>query len=137
MTDPHAKPRPTIGPDSEPFWAALREGEMRLPFCEDCGTPHLPAGPVCPFCFSDRLAWRRASGRGRVSTWTVVHKAWFPSFAAEVPYNVVQVELEEGPRLTANLVGAPNSVLRVGLPVELVLDRVADDLVMPRFRPSA
>jgi uncharacterized OB-fold protein len=127
------KPLPRITPDSEPFWNALRERKLLLPYCLDCGKPHLPPGPVCPFCFSDRLEWRQASGRGRISTWTVVHKAWFPAFAEDIPYNVVQVELEEGPRLTANVIGVPNEGLKVGLPV--VID--FDDVTLPRFRPAA
>jgi uncharacterized OB-fold protein len=71
-----------------------------------------------------------------VSTWTVVHKAWFPAFEADLPYNVVQVELDEGPRLTANAVEIRNEELRVGLPVEIAFDDVTPELTMPRFRPS-
>jgi len=127
------KPLPRITPDSEPFWKALREHKLMLPWCLDCTKPHLPPGPVCPFCFSERLEWRQASGRGRISTWTVVHKAWFPAFAGDIPYNVVQVELEEGPRLTANVVGLANERLKVGLPV--VID--FEDVTLPRFRPAA
>lgn len=127
------KPLPRITPDSEPFWNALRERKFLLPYCVDCGKPHLPPGPVCPYCFSDHIHWKEASGRGRISTWTVVHKAWFPAFAEDIPYNVVQVELEEGPRLTANVVGLPNERLKVGLPV--VID--FDDVTLPRFRPAA
>ncbi len=126
------KPQPRITPDSEPFWKALRERKLMLPYCAGCGKPHLPPGPVCPFCFSDRLEWRLASGRGRISTWTVVHKAWFPAFAEDIPYNVVQIELDEGPRLTANVVALPNERLKVGLPV--VID--FDDVTLPRFRPA-
>jgi uncharacterized OB-fold protein len=125
------KPLPRITPDSEPFWKALRERKLVLPYCRECAKPHLPPGPVCPFCFSGRLEWRPASGHGRISTWTVVHKAWFPAFAEDIPYNVVQVELEEGPRLTASVIGLPNERLEVGLPV--VID--FDDLTLPRFRP--
>lgn len=123
------KPTPRITPDNAPFYKALGEGRFELPYCMDCAKPHLPPGPVCPFCFSDKIQWRAASGRGRVSTFTVVHKAWFPAFAGEVPYNVVQVELEEGPRLTANVMGVKNEALKVGLPVEIVLGES-----MPRFR---
>jgi uncharacterized OB-fold protein len=127
------KPQPRITADSEPFWNALRERKLVLPWCLECKRPHLPPGPVCPFCFSERLEWRPASGRGRISTWTVVHKAWFPAFSEDIPYNVVQVELEEGPRLTAKVVGVPNEDLKVGLPV--VID--FDDVTLPRFRPDA
>ena len=129
------KPLPRITPDSEPFYDGLREHRLLLPYCASCGKPHLPQGPVCPECFGERLQWRQASGRGCVSTWTVVHKAWFPAFERDLPYNVVQVELEEGPRLTANLVDCQNERLAVGLEVQIVFDDVTPELTMPRFRP--
>ncbi|HLB13888.1 MAG TPA: OB-fold domain-containing protein [Burkholderiales bacterium] len=132
----HTKPLPRITPDNQPFWDALRERKLVLPYCAACGKPHLPPGPVCPFCFTDRLEWRPASGRGTVSTWTVVYKAWFPAFAADIPYNVVQVELEEGPRLTAKLVGLPNDRLKVGLPVMIDFDEAREGIPLPRFRPA-
>lgn len=133
---PSGKPRPRVSPDNLPFWEGCRRGELMLPTCEECGKPHLPPGPVCPFCFSDRIAWRRASGRGRISTWVVVHKAWFEAFRDDIPYNVVQVELDEGPRLTANVVDK-DCKLEIGQAVEIVFDRVDDALTLPRFRLSA
>ncbi len=131
-----SKALPRITPDSAPFWDALRERRLMLPYCRDCGVPHLPPGPVCPACFSGRLEWRAASGHGRISTWTVVHKAWFQSFAADVPYNVVQVELDEGPRLTANVVGVPNHRLAVGLAVEIDYGLQREGITLPQFRPA-
>lgn len=131
----HAKPLPRITPDSEPFYQGLKQRLLLLPYCRACNKPHLPPGPVCPFCFADAIDWRKASGRGKVSTWTVVHKAWFPAFQDDIPYNVVQVELEEGPRLTANVAGIRNEELKVGLAVEIVYDDVAPELTLPRFRP--
>jgi uncharacterized protein len=123
------KPLPRVTPDNEPFYKALAEHRFALPYCNECGKPHLPPGPVCPFCFSERIVWKEASGRGRISTWTVVHKTWFPAFADDIPYNVVQVELDEGPRLTASVI-APNEKLRIGLPVEIVFGQG-----IPRFKP--
>jgi len=66
-----------------------------------------------------------------------VHKAWFPAFAADIPYNVVQVELDEGPRLTASVVGLPNDRLEVGLPVIIEFDNLTAEVTLPRFRPAA
>ena len=134
MTQP-SKPLPRIGPDNEPFWDGTRQNQLRLPYCTECGRPHWPAGPVCPHCLSSALQWRTASGRGRISTYTVVHKAWFPAFAADIPYNVVQVELEEGPRLTANLVDEPPGGPAIGMAVEAVFDPVTPDVTLLRFRP--
>ena len=104
-----------------------------LPICTACGKAHLPAGPVCPFCFADAIEWQRGERQAAaISTWTVVHKAWFPAFAAETPYNVIQVELDEGPRLTSNLIGGETPT--IGQRVEVVFDDVDAELTLHRFR---
>jgi uncharacterized protein len=129
-----SKPRPRVSPDNKRFWDGCHEEKLLLPFCEECGKPHLVPGPVCPFCFSDRLQWRQASGRGKVSTWVVVHKVWFPAFADNVPYNVVEVELEEGPRLTARMVGPGSEKIEVGQNVTIAFEKVDDKLTLPCFK---
>ena len=131
----HEKPTPRINPDNARFWESAHEGVLRLPRCGDCTTWHWPPGPVCPACFSERIGWEAAQGRGTVSTWTVVHQDWFPAFKADIPYAVAQIELAEGVRLTADIVDCPADKLRVGLPVEVVFDSVTETLTMPRFRP--
>ncbi len=130
-----AKPVPRLTPDNRAFWEGCREHKIMLPWCRHCDRPHWPPGPVCPYCFGDDLTWKQSSGRGTVSSWVVVYKAWLPAFAADIPYNAVQVELEEGVRLTGNVVGAPNEILRVGLPVEVVFDDVTPEATLPRFKP--
>ena len=133
----HDRPRPRIGPDNAPFWEACRRHTLVLPTCAECGKAHLPPGPVCPYCFSDRMTWKQATGKGRISTWTVVHKAWFPAFSNDIPYNVVQVELDEGPRLTSSLVDLSGRTPEIGQRVEVVYDDVDDALTLHRFRPLA
>ena len=128
----YARPLPRITPDNAPFWEAARRHELRLPKCDACGRIWWPPGPVCPDCLGDRISWAPVSGRGTVSSFVVFHKAWFPEF--ETPYAVVQIELEEGPRLTANLVDVPNAEIRVGMPVAVVFDDVTPGVTIPRFR---
>jgi len=130
------KPLPRVTPDNAPFWEACRRHRLELPYCGQCGKPHLPPSPVCPFCFSQRIEWRTASGRGTISSWTRVHKEWFAAFRDDLPYNVVQVELAEGPRLTSSIVGEERE-LRVGLAVEALYDDVAEDFTLLRFRVLA
>lgn len=132
---PTAKPLPRITPDNKPFWEACRRHELLLPWCGACDRPHWPPGPVCPQCFEDRVEWRRATGRGAISSWVVVHKEWLPAFRDDLPYNAVQVELDEGVRLTGNVVGVQNRDLKVGLRVEVVFDDVSEKATLPRFRP--
>ena len=131
---PYAKPLPRVTQDNAPFYAGLKKGELRLPRCADCGRFHTPPGPVCPYCFSEALEWTATGGRGVVATWVVVHKAWFPAFEAEIPYNVVQVELDEGPRLTANVVDVEPGDLAVGMAVEALYEAVTPDVTLLRFR---
>ena len=135
MTTPSAKPLPRITPENREFWESARRHELRLQRCADCGRYRYPPASVCPECLSDRAEWTRVSGRGKVTTWVVFHKLYFPSFAGDLPYNVVQVQLDEGPRLTANVVGIANTDLRVGKPVEVTFDDVTPEISLPRFRP--
>lgn len=131
-----SKPRPRITPDHQPLWDGFRAHKLVIPYCEDCGAPHLPPGPVCPFCFSNRLNWRECSGLGTISTWVEVHKAPFPTFADDVPYNVAQVQLEEGPRITASIVAGEGHRLEVGQKVRAVYEDVDRTLTLLRFQPA-
>ena len=131
----YARPLPRITPDNRPFWEAARRHQLALQRCEECGRFRYPPAPVCSACLSERAAWTPVSGRGTLSTFVVVHQRYFPSFADETPYNVVQVELDEGPRLTANLVEVPHDQIRIGMRVEVVFDDVTPEISLPRFRP--
>lgn len=133
----YMKPLPRITPDNRGFWDAAKRHELRLPNCTSCQRLHFPPSPVCPHCLSDQLEWKRLSGRGKVATWVVFHRNWFPEFAADVPYAAVQVELAEGLRLTSSLVGVPNDSIRIGMPVEVIFDDATAEITIPRFRPIA
>ena len=129
------KPLPRLTPDNRAFWEGCRAHQLLLPTCVPCKRPHWPPGPVCPFCFGEALTWQQASGRGVVSSWVIVHKAWLPAFEADLPYNAVQVELAEGVRLTGNLVDLAGAAPHVGMAVEVVFDDVTAEATLPRFRP--
>ena len=73
-------------------------------------------------------------GPRHISTFTIVHKAWFPAFRDETPYNVVQVELDEGPRLTSRIVGAGDQKIAIGQRVEVVFTDIDEQLTLHGFR---
>jgi len=129
------RPLPAITSDNLPFWEACREDTLVLPNCVTCRRAYWPPSPVCPHCFSGPPEWRRATGKGFVSTFVVVHQAWFPAFERDLPYNVAQIELEEGPRITASVTHVENVDLRIGLEVVVAFERVNDEVTLPRFRP--
>ena len=115
-----------------PFWEACERGEFLLQRCPRSGRHHWPA--VADPEHGSGLEWVPASGRGTIHTFTILHKAYSAEHAERVPYNVIVVELEEGPLFHSNLIECPNEEIEVGMPVELVWER-RDGANLPLFRP--
>lgn len=132
----YTKPLPIVTPVNKPFWDAAKRHELVLPRCKDCGAWTFPLGPMCQSCWSENLEWARASGRGVVTTWVVFHRAFDPSFTDDIPYAVVQVELEEGVRYISNLVGVAPNAIKPGMRVEAVFDDVTPEISLLKFRPA-
>ena len=130
-------PVPLPTPETRPFWEAARRHELQLRRCRACGLHHFYPRAACPHCLSADLEWRRASGRGTLHTFTVVHRGQ-RDFPLGAPYVIAIVELAEGPRLMTNLVGiAPDpAAIRIGMPVEVTFEDVSSDVALPRFRPA-
>jgi len=131
----YKKPLPAISSLNQPYWDGLKRRELKLQHCNDCDKVWYPPAPLCPVCWSQNYAWQKLSGRGRVNSWVVFHQAYFSSFTDDVPYNVAEVELEEGPRLLTNLVGIDNADLMVGMSVDVVFDDVTEEVTLAKFRP--
>jgi uncharacterized OB-fold protein len=131
-----AKPRPTITEENRPFWEAAQSGELRLQRCAACGHVRHPIQALCPVCLGEEFDWALMSGRGEVFSKVVYRRAFHPAYREEVPYNVVIVQLEEGPRMFSNVIDTDSDAIRVGDPVQVVFDRIDDELTVPRFRPS-
>jgi uncharacterized OB-fold protein len=128
-------PTPAPDHDSAPFWDGCRENRLLLQRCTSCGRFRYPPRPVCPFCRSFEAEWTQASGRGRLYSWTVAHHPVHPALKDRVPYTLLLVELEEGPRMVSVLAqdGAPTD-LAAGEPLEAVFLSVDDETVLPYFR---
>jgi len=127
------RPRPGLTHDNAFFWRGVAEGRLLVQRCGACGKLRHPPGPMCPACRS--LDWdaREASGRGHVYSFVVAHHPPIPPF--EYPHVVALVELEEGVRLVAELVGVEPGDVSIGLPVRVEFAEVEEGLVLPRFRP--
>lgn len=135
LTRRHPLPLPSV--DNRAFYEGAKRGELLLQRCSDCRTwRHYPR-PVCPACQSTHFGWERASGRGRIHTWTIVHGPTLPAFQDELPYNVIDVELEEGVHFQSQLQGCEPHEIEAGLPVEAVFVEASDDITLVKFRRAA
>jgi uncharacterized protein len=132
----YEKPLPVPSEVSAPYWDGLKGGELRLQRCGDCGRYVFYPRSVCPHCLGEGLEWVPTSGRGRVYSYTIVRRAMNPAFAADVPYVFAIVELDEGPRVTTNIVGCSAEDVRVDMRVKAAYDSVTSELALLKFEPD-
>lgn len=130
------RPRPIVTMRNARYWRGLKAHSLELPQCASCGEWVWPISPVCPHCWSQEMMWKKLSGRGRVNTWTIYHQAFHPAFFRSIPYNVVEVELDEGPRLISNLIDLDGRKIEHGMPVEIAFEAVDSELTLALFRPA-
>ncbi len=106
------KPLPPVNAESAPYWEACAAGRLVIQHCRDCRAHQFYPRLVCATCGGAAFDWVAASGYGTLTTWTVIRRAVSAAFAADVPYIVALVELEEGPTMMTNLVACnPGSLL--------------------------
>jgi uncharacterized OB-fold protein len=130
------RPLPVPDAATAPYWDAAREHRLVMPKCNDCGAFHFYPRTLCPHCSSAQLEWTLCSGRAEVYSYTVVHRAPGPAFAAEVPYVVATVKLHEGPHLMTRIRGCAPEAVRIGMAVRVAFDDASAEITLPVFEPA-
>jgi len=128
------RPRPALTQDNAFFFDGARGGRLLVQRCAACGELRHPPRPACPACHSLEWDTIEASGRGHVYSFVVVHHPQVPGF--DYPLPIAVLELEEGTRLVADLVGVDPGDVRIGMPVTVEFVAVDDELTLPMFRPA-
>lgn len=131
---PERLPLPQPFEEALPFWEGLKQGELLLQKCSACGEISHPPKALCANCHSFALEWTPVSGRGTVYSYIVTRQAIHPALVGYTPFATVQVQLEEGPILTSNVIDVPPDDLEIGLPVQVVFERINDDVTLPYFK---
>ena len=111
--------------------SGTRRSERRftVPTCAACGKAHWYPRAICPFCASDKIEWRAASGKGTIYTYSVMRRA-------KEPYAIAYVTLAEGPTMMTNIVDCDFDALRVGQPVDVVFKDTENGPPVPMFKPA-
>ena len=125
-------PLPRPSELSRPFWAAANEGRLVLQRCDACGHYRWTPQILCTHCLAEPFAWTEMSGRGRLYSYTIVHRAPLTGF--ETPYTLAVVALEEGPLMLTRLVDRPDDRLAIDAPVEVAFTRASDEINLYTFR---
>ncbi|MDF3309658.1 OB-fold domain-containing protein [Rhodococcus sp. T2V] len=115
-------PNAWIDQDNVEFFRGLLQRKLLINRCDDCQRWHQPPWPNCPTCWSDDVTPTEVSGRGTIHSVSIL-RAGPPldgvDYAAGYPVAVIELEEQEGLRVTATLVGGGADELGIGTPVEL------------------
>jgi uncharacterized OB-fold protein len=127
-------PLPQPSRDNAPFYEAAKRGELRFQKCTACGAfRHYPR-PVCPQCLSRDYTWELSTGRGTVYTWTIVRGPTLPAFEAKLPYNVIDVLMDEGVHFVSEVLDCVPEEITAGMQVVAVFVPVSEEITLVKFR---
>jgi len=95
--------------------------------CETCKSAFFPKRVICPKCRrKGKLVEVQYSGKGKVFSYTEVSSPP-EGFEDQVPYLLAVIELEEGARLTGQIVEAHIKDVKIGSKVERVFRVIQSD----------
>jgi len=128
---------PAVTPLAEPFWDATRRQQLVVQRCDRCDRWVWYPRERCPQCLDDTLSWAPVAGTGTVYTFNVMRKPGNPMMADLVPYVLALVDLDEGVRLSTNVVGCSPEDVRCDQRVQVDWSiELADGRRLPTFRPA-
>ncbi len=131
------KPMPEATPTSEPFWNGLKEHKVRIQYSPSSDAYVFYPRVLAPRTLADDLEWREISGKGKLYTFTVADRPTAPPWEDAVPQLLAVVELDEGPRLSTEMVNADPTALKVGMRVSPVFeDHPEHDVTLLKYEPA-
>ena len=117
--------------DERPFTAAsfdqfLSERKLMAARCSKCGSLWCPPRSICNKCNSDEMQWIELQGKGKLAAFTAIEVGTTMMMDAGYdntnPYCSGIVELEEGPMISAQILGVDASNpddIAIGTPLQL------------------
>lgn len=128
------KPLPVYTEISAPFWNGLKEGNIQIQQCNQCGHWIFYPRRHCDKCWSHDVEFKPVSGKGSLYTYTLTRVPTLPDFADQMPQKMTVVELDEGVRINTTLVGLEEGDIETGMRLKPVFDKVTKEgMTLLRF----
>ena len=119
--------------DSKTYWDGARAGKLLMQHCEACNHTQFPPRHMCAKCWGP-VTWRECSGKGVVESFSIVTRAPTADMRNKVPYAVVAVLIEEGPRMMTNIVGPDALNVQIDDMVTVTFEPDMHGRVLPQFK---
>jgi len=97
--------------------------------CQSCKKIYFPPREYCPVCRRKSMGKMKditLSGKGKIITYSIIHTGT-SQFEPLVPYPMAIVELDEGPRITTQIVDCEIDQVKIGKKVEIVFRKIQQD----------
>lgn len=112
------------------FWREIQSRYNLLGTkCGNCGKVDFPPRSVCPDCGRKsfgKMKTTQLSGKGTVVTYTTIYEA--PSqFDMQKPYTMAIIEMDEGVRLTSQLIDVKPQDVKIGMKVQATFRKLGQD----------
>jgi uncharacterized OB-fold protein len=107
--------------------------------CQSCRSFQHPPYATCVKCVSVDLKFEPVRGVGSIYAYTIMYHTGDKRFAPAVPYASIIVELDDAPGalMAGNLLGVAYTEAKVGRRVEVVFEKLNDDITLPQFTLAA
>ena len=134
--DAVARPIPVPSDLTRPYWEAAKHEVLVFQHCQSCGQRQHPPYPICTNCMSPDIKFEPVSGKGTIYAVSIMSHAGDQRFAPVLPYACIVVELDEakGALIIGNLPDVPYTEARMGRRVEVVFEKLNDDITLPQWR---
>lgn len=128
-------PHPDLQGEWKEFWAGAARGELLIQHCPACGAYQFYPRMICTSCGGEPQL-KKASGRGRLYTYSVVRQNLVMPFKEMLPYVLAMVDLEEGVRMMTNVIGCTLDEIKIGMPLRVEFHKADEGFYVPYWRPE-
>ena len=97
--------------------------------CTSCNKVFFPPRESCPVCRRksyQKMKSLKLSGKGKIITYTIIYDAP-EAFDKQAPYPMAIIELDEGPRITAQIVDCNIDDVKIGMKVQSTFRKIQQD----------
>jgi uncharacterized OB-fold protein len=142
LADDTEEKRPAFNAAS---YSAYLRHEKRLMgvLCRSCGQLFAVPRPICTACRGKDMEWRQFSGKAKLSTFTCISivpvAMGAKGYGRDNPYCTGIVALEEGPRISARILGVDGNNpqdIKTDMDLMLDLEDIDPEDPSPLFRPA-
>ena len=124
-----------IDKDSKVFWDGAKKNKLMIQRSKLTGKYFLYSLGHSNISADEKYEWIEASGKGSIYSFTISHiPGGSKYYIDKTPYIIGSILLEEGVRLTSNIITDNPDKIIIGKKVEVLFKKLTDTITFPCFQ---